>query len=188
MIEKRRLWAISKGELNPQNTVFLDETAFKTNLTRLYGWGPRNARLIDYVPYGHWKTTTFICGLRLDKIVAPYAVDGAMNRVKFLIYLNDVLGPTLQPGDVVICDNLNVHHGVEVASVIESFGARILFIPPYSPDENPIEMAYSKVKSLFRKGVIRTLDGLLAFLQTIPPLFSCTECWNYFKHANYVFT
>ena len=96
--------------------------------------------------------------------------------------------PTLSPGDVVICDNLNVHHGVEVASVLASFGAKILIIPPYSPDENPIEMAYSKAKSLFRKSTIRTHDGLLAFLQTIPALFFCSECWNYFKHAGYVFT
>ena len=142
-------------------------------------------RLVDHVPYSHWITMTAIYGLRHDGVVAPYVVDGAMNREKFLDYLENFLCPTLRPGDIVVCDNLSVHKGPEVRAQIEAVGATLEFLPAYSPDENPIENSISKIKSKIAKLAIRTIDCLKDFLHNAAELFTPTECCNYFKHAGY---
>jgi len=165
--------------------VFIDEFGSKTNTTRKYGWGPRNRRLIDHVPFSHWITTSVIYAIRSDGVFAPYVIDGAMNHAKFIEYIRDVLGPMLRPGDVVTCDNLSVHKGKDVIDLLATFDATLEFIPPYSPDENPIENSISKVKSTIAKLALRTIPELREFLWNVPELFTPTECCNYFKHAGY---
>jgi transposase len=165
--------------------VFIDEFGNKTNTTRKYGWGLRSRRLIDHVPFSHWITTTAIYALRSDGVFAAHVVDGAMNREKFLHYIREILGPALRPGDAVTCDNLSVHKGKDVESALAEFKATREFLPPYSPDENPIENSISKVKSMIAKREIRVIPELQEFLRNVPELFTPTECGNYFKHAGY---
>jgi len=183
--EKRRKWKETKNNLDPQKLVFIDETATKTNMTRKYGWWLKRERLIAHVPQSHWITTTTIYALRCDRVIASYVVDGAMNREKFLEYIRIVLGPALEPGDKVVCDNLSVHKGDDVKKALEAFEATREFLPPYSPDENPIENSFSKLKSIISKREIRTIPELREFLRNAAELFTPSECRNYFKNAGY---
>ena len=171
--------------MTPSKLVFIDETWVKTNMTRRYGRAKRGHRLVAAVPHGHWKTTTFVGALRCDGLTAPLVVDGAINGELFLAYVEQVLVPTLKPGDVVIMDNLRVHKIAGVREAIEAASARLLFIPPYSPDLNPIEMAFSKVKALLRAKAIRTAEALWEALGNLCDSFSLQECANYFRHDGY---
>jgi transposase len=157
----------------------------KTNMTRRYGRAKCGHRLVAAVPHGHWKTTTFVGALRCDGLTAPFVIDGAINGDLFLAYVEQVLVPTLRQGDVVIMDNLRAHKMAGVREAIEAAGAKLLFIPPYSPDLNPIELAFSKLKSLLRAKAIRTVDALWKALGTLCDSFSPTECANYFRHNGY---
>jgi transposase len=152
-------WRDNQPSLNPAKLVFLDETSTKTNMVRLYGRSERGTRLIDKTPHGHWKTSTFLAGLRHDGLVAPAVFDGAINAELFQDYVEQVLAPTLAPGDIVVMDNLSAHKKPAVRHAIEAAGASLLFLPAYSPDLNPIEMAFAKLKSLLRTKALRSVDA-----------------------------
>jgi transposase len=154
-------------------------------MARLRGRAPKGERLRSGIPRGHWKTTTFVAGLRLTGMVAPFVLDGPMNRSVFLAYVSQVLVPELKPGDVVIMDNLPAHKGSRVRAAIEAAGATLLYLPPYSPDFNPIENAFAKLKALLRKAAERTIDGLWAAIAHLIDLFTPNECANYFISAGY---
>jgi len=165
--------------------VFIDETGTNTKMTRLRGRAPKGKRLNASVPFGHWKTETFIAGLRSDGLVAPFVIDRPMNREIFELYVKTQLAPTLDAGDVVIADNLPAHKSPAAEQAIRDRGAWILFLPPYSPDLNPIEKAFSKMKSHLRKRAVRTIDDLWKAIGEICDLFDPQECLNYFKAAGY---
>jgi transposase len=168
--------------------VFLDETAAKTNLTRTHGYAPRGERLTDATPYGHWHTTTFVGALRADGFVAPMVIDGAVNGELFLAYVERVLVPELRAGDVVVMDNLSSHKAAGVRRAIEAAGGRVLYLPPYSPDLNPIENAFSKLKRLLRAAAERTVEGLWRTIGRLIDRFAPGECRNYFRHCGYTAT
>ena len=178
--------------LEPHRLVFIDETGTKTNMTRMYGRALKGERLIADAPYGHWKTQTFIAGLRHDGLTAPHmslgGLDGPMNRECFDLYIETQLAPTLKQGDIVILDNLPAHKSERAKAALRKRGAWFLFLPPYSPDLNPIEMAFSKLKAHLRKAKVRTIDALWKAIGDICDLYTPTECWNYFKAAKYVLT
>ncbi len=165
--------------------IFIDETWASTNMARRYGRAPRGQRLRVGVPHGRWKTTTFVAGLRLSGLVAPFVLDGPINRAAFEIYVEMILVPELRPGDIVILDNLSSHKGPRVRALIEAAGARLLYLPPYSPDFNPIENAFAKLKALLRKAAQRTLEGLWTTIGRLINAFTPTECANYFAAAGY---
>jgi transposase len=154
-------------------------------MTRLRGRAPTGDRLRAGIPHGHWRTTTFVAGLRLTGIDVPMLIDGAINGESFLAYVRKVLVPTLRPGDVVIMDNLGSHKGVAVRDAIEAAGAELRFLPPYSPDFNPIENAFAKLKALLRRRAARTRDALWNAVAAAIEAFSPDECENYFKAAGY---
>jgi transposase len=172
--------------LNPAKLVFIDETFTRTNMPRLRGRSKRGARLIDKTPHGHWKTSTFIAALRHDRLTAPFVIDGAVNGELFLAYVCRVLVPTLSEGDVVAMDNLGSHKVPGVRETIEAVGAHVLYLPAYSPDLNPIEMVFHKIKAILRKMRIRTVDALWDALGSITDCVTATECQNFFRHAGYV--
>jgi transposase len=154
-------------------------------MARTHGRSPRGERLRMAVPHGHRKTTTLVAGLRLDGMVAPMVLDGPINGDWFEAYVRHVLAPTLRPGDIVIMDNLSSHKRAAARDIIEAAGARLRFLPPYSPDFNPIEMAFSKLKALLRKAAERTVEGLLAAIGRLVDVFTPEECSNYFAAAGY---
>ena len=154
-------------------------------MARRYGRTPRGERLRVGVPHGHWKTTTLVAGLRLSGIVAPFVLDGAINRTAFETYVDKVLVPELSSGDVVIMDNLSSHKGPQVRAMIEAAGAGLLYLPPYSPDFNPIENAFAKLKALLRKAAARTVSGLWNAIGQLIDTFKPAECANYFAAAGY---
>jgi len=154
-------------------------------MTPLYGWAPMGKRVIDYVPHGHWKTTTFLAALRHDRLTAPMVVDGAINGELFLAYVNQILLSTLQAGDIVVGDNLSSHKVSGVAEAIESVGAQVLYLPPYSPDFNPIEQVFSKLKTMLRKLKSRTMEDLWKNLGELCDIFTPKECYHYYKNAGY---
>lgn len=166
--------------------VFVDETATTTKMTRLRGRARRGQRLRAHAPFGHWKTQTFVAALRCDGLSVPWIIDGAMNRKIFETYVETQLAPTLQPGDVVILDNLASHKSEKAKAVLKRRGAWFLFLPPYSPDLNPIEMAFAKLKAHLRRIKARTIDALWKAVGSICDLYSPDECWNYLKEAGYV--
>ena len=165
--------------------MFIDETWASTAMARTHGRAPRGQRLRMGVPFGPWKTTTFVAGLRLTGVVAPFVLDGPINRAAFEAYVEKVLVPALRPGDVVILDNLSSHKGPKVRALIEAAGARLLYLPPYSPDLNPIEMAFAKLKAHLRKAAARSYDALWRAVGDICGLYEPEECWNYLKAAGY---
>jgi len=171
--------------LNPKKLVFLDETGAKTSMTRLYGRAPIGQRAVDRTPQGHYVNNTYICGLRHNRIVAPHVFVGAMNAARFAEYIGTILLPTLRKGDIVVMDNLSAHLDGHVKPLIESKGARVLYLPAYSPDLNPIELSFSKLKSVLRKAKIREVPALQKFLLESGQLFSKRECQDYFKHYGY---
>jgi transposase len=156
---RRRRWKTYQGRLDPARLIFIDETWAKTNMTRLCGWAPRGRKLVAKVPHGHWRTLTFLAALRHDRIDAPCVIDGPINGESFLAYVEQVLVPTLKPGDIVIIDNLGSHKGKAVRRAIRATGARLFFLPPYSPDLNPIEQVFAKLKTLLRKAAERTVEN-----------------------------
>ena len=184
--ESRRRWReeVMPG-LDPARLVFLDETAAKTNMARTHGRAPRGQRLRVGVPHGHWKTTTVVAALSLRGMIAPFVLSGPINRDAFEAYVERVLVPELRPGDVVVMDNLSSHKGPRVRTLIEASGARLLFLPPYSPDFNPIENAFAKLKALLRKAAERTVAGLWDAVGRILDTFTPAECANYFAAAGY---
>lgn len=171
--------------LEPARLVFIDETAVATNLTRLRGRALRGERLKGEAPFGSWTTQTFIAGLRCDRLVAPWVIDGPIDRAAFDLYVETQLAPTLNRGDIVILDNLSVHNSANAARMLNQRGAWFLPLPQYSPDLNPIEMAFSKLKACLRKAAARTFDALWRAIGDICTLFQPTECWNFFKAMNY---
>ena len=165
--------------------MFIDETWASTNMARRGGRAPRGERLRAGIRYGHWKTTTFLAGLRITGMMAPMVLDGPINRLAFQAYVEQVLVPELSPGDIVVMDNLSSHKGPAVCQAIAATGARLLYLPPYSPDFNPIENAFAKLKALLRKAAEPTVDGLRDAIGHIIDLFTPSECANYFAAAGY---
>ena len=165
--------------MNPSRLVFIDETWVTTNMTRRYGRARRGQRLVANVPHGHWKTSTFLAALRHDKITAPCIIDGTINGETFRAYIEQFLVPTLAPGDIVIMDNLSSHKVAGVGQAIEATGAILLYLPPYSPDLNPIEQFFAKLKAILRKAAARTIDTLYTALATALTACRATECANY---------
>jgi transposase len=185
ILKRRRAWFDGQLDLDPAKLVFIDETGLSTKMARLRGRAPRGERCRAGVPHGHWKTTTFTGALRLTGMTAPFVYDGAMNGAVFLAYVEQVLVPTLKPGDVVIMDNLPAHKAAGVRDAIGAAGARLLYLPPYSPDFNPIENAFAKLKALLRAKAERTIAALWDTVGSILDLFTPAECENYFKAAGY---
>jgi transposase len=171
---------------DPHRLVFIDETAVKTNLTRLRGRALVGQRLYGTVPFGKWGTQTFIAGLTQDALIAPWVIEGAMNGAAFDVYIETQLAPALEPGTVVILDNFSTHKSTTAAQALKARGCWFLFLPPYSPDLNPIEMAFSKLKAHLRRIGARTFDELFAALGDICNLFEPQECWNFLQAAGYV--
>jgi transposase len=165
--------------------VFIDETWASTSMARLRGRAKRGERLRAAIPHGHWKTTTFVAGLRSQGMTAPMVLDGPINALAFQAYVEQVLVPTLSPGDIVVMDNLGSHKGAAVRAAIEAAGAKLLYLPPYSPDLNPIENAFAKLKAHLRKAAERTLDGLWIAIANIIDAFQPEECANFFANAGY---
>jgi transposase len=165
--------------------VFIDETWAKTNMTRLRGWAPRGHKLVAKVPQGHWRTLTFLAALRHDRIDAPCVIDGPINGESFLAYVEQVLVPTLRPGDIVIIDNLGSHKGKAVRRAIRATGAKLFFLLLYSPDLNPIEQAFAKLKTLLRKAAERTIEATWQRIGLLLPTVTSQECANYFRNAGY---
>lgn len=172
----------------PHRLVFIDETAVKTNLTRLRGRAPMGERLSAAAPFGKWRTQTFIAGLTSDALIAPWIIEGAMNGRAFATYVETQLAPVLEPGTVVILDNLSTHRNARAAAALRAQGCWFLFLPPYSPDLNPIEMAFSKLKAHLRRIGARTFDQLIQAMGDICELIKPEECRNYLQHAGYVST
>lgn len=168
--------------------MFLDETAITTNMVRVRGRCPRGERLVSYVPQGEWKTITFIAGLRHNRMTAPMVVDGAMDGLAFLAYIEQCLGPTLRSDDIVVMDNCPVHKVAGVRAAIEARGATLQYLPKYSPDLNPIELSFSKIKAYLRKFSEQTVHALCRRVGAFVPTLSRNECRNYFEHAGYVST
>jgi transposase len=166
--------------------VFLDETWATTAMARRYGRARRGTRVVGAVPHGHWKTTTFLAALRHDRLTAPCVFDGAINGARFLAYVEQCLAPTLQPGDIVVMDNLGAHKVKGVRQAIETAGAELRYLPPYSPDLNPIEQAFAKLKALLRTAARRTVDALWRAIGQALDAFTPAECLNYLAHAGYV--
>ena len=168
-----------------ERLVFIDETSLKTNMIKTTGWAPVGERLLDHTPFGHWNTQTFIAALRYDRLDAPWVIKGAINRDLFNAYVETQLAPALVCGDVVILDNLPAHKSALAAEALKSVGAWFLFLPPYSPDLNPIEMAFSKLKALIRKAAARSYEALWQAVGHVCNLFSDEECFNFFAAAGY---
>jgi transposase len=177
-----------QGMFDPARLVFIDETCTNTAMVRLRGRAPRGARLVDYAPQGHWKTITFVGGLRQRAMTAPFVLEGAMNEPMFLAYVKQCLVPTLKRGEIVLMDNLPVHRVAGVAQAIEGAGATLIYLPKYSPDLNPIELAFSKLKAHLRKAAEHTISRLWRRIGRAVTDFTAQECSNYFRHAGYAST
>ncbi len=186
MQKSRHEWRNEQARVDLSKLVFLDETGTSTNMARRYGWASRGQRCVSSVPHGHWKTTTFLAGLRCNGLTAPLVVDGPMDGATFLAYVESFLCPTLAPGDIVIADNLGSHKVTGVRQAIEAVGATLRYLPPYSPDLNPIEKLFAKLKTLLRKAAIRTVDALWEYIGTLIEVFTPDECSNYFASCGYV--
>jgi transposase len=185
--EHRRHWRVWQRFMDPERFVFLDETGATTNMVRRYGWGPRRERLIDAAPQGHWCTTTFIAGLRSTGVVAPLVLNGPMTGEAFLAYVGQFLVPALSKDDVVVLDNLPAHKVAGVREAIRASGASLLYLPSYSPDLNPIEQAFAKLKALLRKAAARTREELWATIGRLLDTFTPAECRNYLANSGYAF-
>ena len=188
MAHRRQIWITRRQPFMGaalERLVFIDETSLNTKMVKTSGWAPVGQRLIDHAPFGHWNTQTFIAGLRHDGLTAPWVIDGPINRRRFETYVETQLVPTLKPGNVVILDNLSSHKSAKAAEDLKAVGAWFLFLPQYSPDLNPIEMAFAKLKTLIRKAAARTYDDLWRAVGDVCGLFTEEECQNFFKAAGY---
>ena len=181
----RQTWRASQGEFDAGRLVFVDETGASTKMARRYGRSRQGERCVAAVPHGHWKTTTFVGGLRLTGMTAPMTIDGAMDGPAFLAWVEQGLAPTLAPGDIVIMDNLPSHKPAAVRAAIERRGAELRYLPPYSPDLNPIEMAYSKLKALLKKAAARSVEDLWAAIAEAIDKITPDDCRSYFTAAGY---
>jgi transposase len=184
---ERRQWRDSQTVRAADGYVFLDESGVTTDLLRRYGRSPRGARLHDHTPCSHWQTHTVLATLRRTGLAATAVLDGPVDNVSFLAYVQQILVPTLRAGHVVVMDNLVIHKQPEVRAAIEATGAQLRFLPPYSPDLNPIELAFAKFKALARAARPRTFDDVVSLVQTALALYLPDECANYFTHAGYRF-
>jgi len=181
----RAQWKSDQPALDPAKLLFIDETGASTKMARLYGRAKRGRRVVGRVPWGHWKTVTLVAALRQDGLVAPFVIDCPMNGAIFLEYLRHCVVPVLRPGDVVVMDNLGAHKREEVRALIAAAGATALYLPPYSPDLNPIEQAIAKIKAHLRKAKARTVDALYDRIGEIILRFNPAECRNYFRNSGY---
>ena len=181
----RTAWADDQAKLDPDQLIFIDETGTSTNMARLRGRSARGERLVGKIPHGHWKTTTFVAGLRSTALTAPCVIDGPMNGNAFLAYVEQILAPSLKPGDIVVLDNLSAHKVPGVREAIAAADARLLYLPPYSPDFNPIEQLFAKLKALLRKAAERSVDRLWNRIAYLLDAFTPQECANYFRNAGY---
>ncbi len=185
-VARRRVqWRRYQSRIDPERLVFIDETWTKTNMAPLRGWAPRGHRLRAKVPHRRWKTMTFLAALRHDRIDAPWVLDGPINGECFRAYVEKELVPSLRPGDIVVMDNLGSHKGKAVRQAIRSAGARLFFLPKYSPDLNPIEQVFAKLKHLLRKHEARTAETVLSAIGNALDEFTPQECANYFKNSGY---
>lgn len=185
LLKRRQEWFDTQPDLDPARLVFIDETGLSTKMSRLRGRALRGERCRSAVPHGHWKTTTFTGALRLCGMTAPMVLDGPMNGVTFRAYVEQVLVPTLAPGDIVVMDNLPAHKADGIRQAIEHAGCQLLFLPPYSPDFNPIENAFSKLKAHLRAKAERSVTALWNTVADVVKLFEPEECANYFRAAGY---
>lgn len=185
MAALRVAWRAGQTDLDPRRMVFVDETGASTKMARRCGRSRRGERCICAVPHGHWKTTTFVGGLRLSGMTAPMTIDGAMDGPAFLAWVAQMLVPTLRPGDIVVMDNLPAHKQPGVRAAIEAAGAELRYLPPYSPDLNPIEMAFSKLKALLKKAAARTLEALWDAVASAIIAITPRDCRNYLAAAGY---
>lgn len=183
---KRARWKAHQGKIDASRLVFIDETWIKTNMAALRGWGPCGQRLMGSAPFAHWKTLTFIGALRCDRLSAPWVIEGPINGELFTLYVEHELTPTLAKGDIVILDNLGSHKGKRAREIIRAAGAHMLFLPPYSPDLNPIEQVFSKLKHLMRDAEPRTVEATWRKAGDLLDLFSAQECANYLRNSGYV--
>jgi len=175
---RRAQWTKYQDRIEPERLVFIDETWTKTNMAPLRGWAPRGRRLVAKVPHRRWKTTTFVAALRLDRIDAPWLLEGPIDGESFRTYVERRLVPTLREGDIVIMDNLGSHKGKAVRELIRSAGAKLFFLPKYSPDLNPIEQVFAKLKHLLRKAAARTIEAICTAIGQILGTFTYEECAN----------
>ena len=185
MARRRARWRRHQDKLDPRRLVFIDETWVKTNMTRTHGRCTVGQRLVAKVPHGHWKTLTFVAALRHDAITAPCVLDGPINARSFLAYVTQFLVPTLRPGDIVVIDNLGSHKGKAVRRAIRAAGAHLFFPPPYSPDLNPIEQVFAKLKALLRKAAARSVEQTWNTIGTLLDEFTAHECANYLVNSGY---
>ena len=185
---QRTDWFAQQTGFDPSRLVFIDETWVKTNMTRPRGRAPRGQRLLDKVPHGHWKTTTFLAALRCSGLTAPLVIDGGINGALFLKWVKQELVPTLRKGDIVVMDNLSSHKVAGVRDAIAVAGARVLFLPPYSPDLNPIETVFSKFKWIIRSMKERSIEALWEACGKVSELFTEEECRRHFQHCGYSYT
>jgi putative transposase len=182
---RRAQWALYQNRIDPERLVFIDETWTKTNMAPLYGWAPLGQRLKAKVPHGHWQTMTFLAALRHDRVSAPWLIDGPINGERFLLYVERVLVPTLKPGDIVVMDNLGSHKSKAVRAAIRKAGAKLIFLPKYSPDLNPIEPFFAKLKHWLRNAAKRTVETVCQAIGEILDRITPDECSNYFINAGY---
>lgn len=185
MAAGRQAWRVAQPELDPHRLVFVDETGASTKMARRCGRSLQGQRCLAAIPHGHWKTTTFVGGLRLSGITAPMTIDGAMDGPAFLAWVDEMLVPTLAPGDIVVMDNLPAHKQPGVRAAIETCGAELRYLPPYSPDLNPIEMAFSKLKALLKKAAARTVGDLWDALAAALAMITPDDCRSYLRAAGY---
>jgi transposase len=184
----REIWRAAQQGLDFASLVFVDETGTTTNMTRRYGWGQKGKPLLGKAPHGHWMTSTFVAGLQHDGILAPMLIDTPMTGDIFRQWLVEHLIPEMQPGSIVVCDNLPAHKIAQVRQCLENAGMGLLYLPAYSPDFNPIEQVFAKVKKLLREAAARSFNGICQALKQILERFSPAECSNYIRHAGYVQT
>lgn len=183
----RQAWADSQATLDPRRLIFIDESGLSTKMARLRGWAPKGERCHAAIPHGHWKTITFVGGLTLSGVIAPMLLDGPMNGECFCAWVEQMLAPLLEPSDIVVMDNLSAHKVAGVRQAIEKTGARLLYLPPYSPDFNPIENAFAKLKAIMRAAAARAFDTLEAAAARALEKLQPNECANFFAHAGYGF-
>ncbi len=185
MAARRQAWRAAQPELDPRRLVFIDETGASTKMARLRGRSLRGSRCMAAIPHGHWKTTTFVGGLRLSGMTAPMVLDGPMDGPAFLAWIEQMLAPTLEAGDIVVMDNLPAHKPEAVRAAIERNGATLRYLPPYSPDLNPIEQVFAKLKAMLRKAQARTVDALWSVIGELLDRFGSAECERYIRHCGY---
>ena len=185
---RRAQWRKYQGRLDPKRLVFIDETWAKTNMTPIRGWAPRGQKLVARAPFGKWRTLTFLAALRHDRIDAPCVLDGPINGQSFTAWVEQFLVPTLTPGDVVIMDNLGSHKGQAVRKAIRAAGAKLLFLPPYSPDLNPIEQVFAKLKLLLRKAAERSVEETWQRIGSLHDAVPPNECAAYLRNSGYAST